>query len=57
MIIGSASTAKADGFIWWCYMGTCCEMDGGAVTTNCQFDCTLPDGEQNAISVVLGCGF
>lgn len=25
---------------WWCYNGTCCQMNGGAVTTNCSFTCS-----------------
>jgi len=55
MLVGSTSVARADGFLWWCYNGTCCEEDGGAVTTNCQFGCGVPDGEQNAITIVFGC--
>ena len=55
MLVGSASMARAEGFIWWCYNGDCCEMDGSRVTTNCDYGCGLPNGEQNAISIVLAC--
>lgn len=57
LLVGSASIARADdGFIWWCYDGTCCEMEGGAVTTNCRFDCDPGlSGEVNAITILLGC--
>lgn len=51
----SASNAWARGITWWCYRGTCCEMEGQAVTSECIYNCKNPDGVNLAWGVLYGC--
>ena len=41
LLMVSASAALANPLPdWWCYNGTCCQMNGDAVTTTCSFSCS-----------------
>lgn len=57
MLAASAGIARAEGSLsWWCYNGTCCKMSGdGSVSRECNFGCSLEDGQQLAPSVLMGC--
>ncbi len=54
-LFGSVQTAAAEGLSWWCYNGSCCKMEGGAVTSECNHSCILSDGQHLAPSVLMGC--
>ncbi len=56
-LTATVSTASADGLSWWCYGGTCCKMEGQAVTNECNFGCSLENGQQLAPSVLMGCPY
>lgn len=51
----SASALSASGLNWWCYNGTCCEMNGQTVTTNCEFGCINENGLNLSLQVLMGC--
>ena len=53
-LTAAVSTAAAEGLSWWCYGGSCCKMQGQAVTTPCNFGCSLWNGQQLAPSVLMG---